>query len=95
MASLEAVLALIPGLAVETTAGGCCGMAGAFGYEAEHYELSRRIAEQGPLPAVREAAADTIIVADGTSCRSQFRDLAERRALHVAEVLALAQGGGS
>ena len=93
VASLEAVLALIPGLAVETTAGGCCGMAGAFGYEAEHFELSRRIAKQGPLPAVREAAADTIIVADGSSCRSQFRDLAERRALHVAEVLALAQGG--
>ncbi len=93
VASVTATLELIPDLEVETTAGGCCGMAGAFGYEAEHDELSRRIAEQGPLPAVREAAADTLIVADGTSCRSQFRDLAERQAMHVAEVLALAQGG--
>jgi Fe-S oxidoreductase len=70
-------------------------MAGAFGYEAEHHDLSRRIAEQGPLPAVQEAADDTLIIADGTSCRSQFRDLAERQAIHVAEVLALSQGGGS
>ncbi|HJP22776.1 MAG TPA: FAD-binding and (Fe-S)-binding domain-containing protein [Alphaproteobacteria bacterium] len=92
VASVTATLDLIPGLTIETTAGGCCGMAGAFGYEAEHAELSQRIAEQGPLPAVREAAADTLIVADGTSCRSQFRDLAERQALHVAEVLALSQG---
>ena len=93
MAAIEATLRLVPGLEFEVIDAGCCGMAGSFGYEAEHVDLSRRIGEMGPLPAVRDADPETLIVADGTSCRAQFRDFAARRAHHIAEVLALAQDG--
>ncbi len=67
---------------------GCCGMAGAFGYEAEHYDLSVRIAEDRLLPALREAPAEAIVVANGTSCRHQIQDLAHREPVHLVEVLA-------
>ena len=63
-------------------------MAGAFGYEREHLDVSLRMAEAALLPAVRNAAADTVIVADGTSCRHQIHDGAQRDAQHVARVLA-------
>jgi FAD/FMN-containing dehydrogenase/Fe-S oxidoreductase len=66
---------------------GCCGMAGAFGYEAEHYELSMRIGELVLFPAVRAAPADALIAAAGTSCRQQIRDGTGRRAGHPAEIL--------
>jgi Fe-S oxidoreductase len=66
---------------------GCCGMAGAFGYEAEHYELSQKVGELVLFPAVREAEPDTVIVAPGTSCRHQIKDGTGRRALHPVEVL--------
>ena len=69
---------------------GCCGMAGAFGHEAEHYDISMRIAELDLLPAVRAAGPGTLLVADGTSCRRQIRDGAGREAAHVARVLASA-----
>jgi Fe-S oxidoreductase len=85
--SVIATLKLIPGLAVETIASSCCGMAGAFGYQAQHLEVSLKMAELALLPAVRAAGADTVIVADGTSCRHQIRDGAARKALHVARVL--------
>jgi len=62
-------------------------MAGAFGYEAEHYETSMEMAEAALLPALRAAPADALIVADGTSCRTQIRDGVGREALHVARVL--------
>jgi Fe-S oxidoreductase len=62
-------------------------MAGSFGYEAEHYVLSMKMAELDLLPAVREADADTWLVADGTSCRAQIRDGAGRESRHVARVL--------
>ena len=64
-----------------------CGMAGSFGYDAKHWDVSQAMAEAALLPAVREAGADTLIVADGTSCRHQIKDGAQRKALHVAEVL--------
>jgi Fe-S oxidoreductase len=72
-------------------------MAGSFGYEADHYEVSMKMAEASLLPAVRAADADTLIVADGTSCRHQIADGAQRRALHVARVLeqALDSAAGS
>lgn len=70
------------GLRVTETPPGCCGMAGSFGYEAEHAAISRKIAEAGPLPAVREATG--LVVAEGTSCRHQFRDLAGARPVHLA-----------
>jgi FAD/FMN-containing dehydrogenase/Fe-S oxidoreductase len=82
-----AALKLVPGLEVETFDATCCGMAGAFGYEAEHYDLSLRIGELGVLPRMRAAAADTILVAAGTSCRQQIAHGAGRAALHPARVL--------
>ncbi len=79
----------LAGYAVELIAAGCCGMAGDFGYEANHYAISRTIAEDRLLPALR-AAPGALIVASGTSCRRQISDLAGREALHLAQALALA-----
>ena len=93
MPAVERTLRLVPGLAVETVASSCCGMAGAFGYEAEHYETSMAMAELGLLPAVRAADRDTLIVAAGTSCRRQIADGADREAWHVARVLEQALSG--
>jgi Fe-S oxidoreductase len=72
---------------VQTIESSCCGMAGAFGYEAAHHAVSMQMAEAALLPAVR-AVPEAIIVADGTSCRHQIADGAQREALHVARVLA-------
>jgi Fe-S oxidoreductase len=88
--ALEQTLALVPGLAVEKFESTCCGMAGAFGYEAEHYDVSMTIGELGVLPAMRAAAPDTLLVAGGTSCRHQIADGAGRTAIHVARVLDMA-----
>jgi FAD/FMN-containing dehydrogenase/Fe-S oxidoreductase len=90
MSAVETVLKLIPGLDVATIESSCCGMAGAFGYDAETIDVSRAMGELSLLPAVREAPGDAIIVADGTSCRQQIRDGAHREAMHVARVLAMA-----
>jgi Fe-S oxidoreductase len=65
-------------------------MAGTFGYEAEHYDISMRMAERDLLPAVRAAADATLIVADGMSCKHQIEHGASRRPFHVAEIYALA-----
>jgi Fe-S oxidoreductase len=86
---VEAVLRLIPGLTVEPIESSCCGMAGAFGYAADTIEVSKAMGELTLLPAVRKAPADTIIVADGTSCRHQIHDGTGREAFHVARVLAM------
>jgi Fe-S oxidoreductase len=88
-APVATVLALVPGLEVETVESSCCGMAGAFGYAAATIDASRQMGELALLPAVRKADADTLIVADGTSCRQQIKDGAGRGALHVARVLAM------
>jgi Fe-S oxidoreductase len=93
-AVLEA-LRLIPNLQVEAITSSCCGMAGAFGYEKEHAVTSRAMAELDLLPAVRGAAPDTLIVADGTSCRHQIANGTPREALHVAQVLARALRGAN
>ena len=81
------VLKLIPGAKPELIESSCCGMAGSFGYEAAHYEVSMQMAELSLLPAVRQQP-DAIVVADGTSCRHQIRDGAQREAIHVAVLLA-------
>jgi Fe-S oxidoreductase len=86
-APVEAVLRLVPGLAVEAIESSCCGMAGAFGYGAETIDASRAMGELALLPAVRKAPCDAIIVADGTSCRHQIADGTGRAAQHVARVL--------
>jgi Fe-S oxidoreductase len=90
MGAVERVLGLIPDLEVDTVPGTCCGMSGAFGYEAEHYDVSMKMAELDLLPAVRATGDDTLIVADGTSCRHQISDATTRKPLHVARVLAAA-----
>lgn len=82
-----AALQLPANYRVRTIPSGCCGMAGAFGYEQEHFALSQQIGELVLFPAVRAAASDTIIAAAGTSCRHQIRDGTGRHALHPAEIL--------
>ncbi len=84
---VEQVLRWIPDLDVRTVETSCCGMAGSFGYEREHYDASMQMAELALLPAVRKAEAEDLVVADGTSCRHQIHDGAQREALHVARVL--------
>ena len=86
---VQTVLGWIPQLDVSVVESSCCGMAGSFGYEAEHYEASKAMAELSLLPAVRRAQ-DAAIVADATSCRHQIADGADTKALHVAQVLASA-----
>ncbi|EJL82034.1 Fe-S oxidoreductase, partial [Polaromonas sp. CF318] len=81
------VLRLIPGAQPELIESSCCGMAGSFGYEAGHYEVSMQMAELSLLPAVRKQPG-AIVVADGTSCRHQIKDGAQREAIHVAVLLA-------
>ena len=90
MPAVRKVLGLVPGLKVETVESGCCGMAGSFGYEAEHFDVSMKMAELALLPAVRKTGQDTVLVADGTSCRHQIHDGSGRAALHVARVLQMA-----
>lgn len=80
------------GLELQPNPTGCCGHAGSFGYEAEHYPVSMTIAEQALLPAVRGAGDDTLVVADGFSCREQIRHGAGRHALHPVQVIELALG---
>jgi FAD/FMN-containing dehydrogenase/Fe-S oxidoreductase len=89
MGAVESVLKLIPELSVETVESSCCGMAGSFGYDASTIDVSLKMGELSLLPAVRKAPADALIVADGTSCRHQIHDGADRDALHVARVLAM------
>jgi hypothetical protein len=83
------------GLELDCPETGCCGLAGSFGYERERYEVSMRIGEHVLLPAVREASKETLIIADGFSCRSPIEHGTARRALHLAEVLQMALGGDS
>ena len=87
MGSVEKLLGLIPGANVKLIDSSCCGMAGSFGYEAEHYDTSMAMASASLLPAIEAAGENTIVVADGTSCRSQIKHGSGRDALHVARVL--------
>jgi hypothetical protein len=73
---------------------GCCGMAGSFGFERTHYDVSIKVGERVLLPEVRQAPKDTLIVADGFSCREQIAQCTNRRALHLADVLELAAATG-
>jgi len=97
LAGIEGEVALLSraaGAQLEVLDAGCCGMAGAFGYERGHFEVSKTIAMRVLIPAIEQATADAIIVADGFSCRSQIRHFCpSRRPMHLAEVLNLAQAG--
>ena len=90
-----AALRLVPKLAVTPIQSSCCGMAGSFGYQAETQDVSRAMAEASLLPAVRAAPAHDFIVADGTSCRHQIRELSGREVLHSVQLLARALPNGS
>ena len=85
--SVENVLNLIEDLEVEQIETSCCGMAGAFGYSKETIDFSIKMAEKDLLPKIRQAEEETILIADGTSCRSQIIDGTEREAVHVARLL--------
>jgi Fe-S oxidoreductase len=87
-----ALLRRVPGLELTVLDAGCCGMAGSFGFEKEHYDLSAQIAGLALLPALA-AAPEAEVVAPGTSCRHQIKDLAGRRALHPLELVADALPG--
>ena len=90
MGTVEKTLRLIPDLSIEVIESSCCGMAGAFGYGKETFDTSMKMAELSLLPKVRAADAQTLLVADGTSCRHQISDGAGREAVHVARVLEMA-----
>jgi FAD/FMN-containing dehydrogenase/Fe-S oxidoreductase len=98
----QAVIGMDPDLELLAAAGvdaelldaGCCGMAGAFGFEADHYRVAMAVGERRLLPAVRAAAPDTVVLADGFSCRTQVEQATGRRPLHLAELLARALPGG-
>jgi len=92
MPAVTRALALVPGLDVTAVASSCCGMAGTFGYEREHYAISMRMAEAALLPAVRNAPPETLIVTDGMSCKHQIAHGAARVTLHAAQVLDRALG---
>jgi Fe-S oxidoreductase len=97
MGPLLRLLRRIPGAEVIDLDAGCCGMAGSFGYEKEHYEVSRLVGEQRLLPAIRQAGPDDVIVAPGFSCRLQIQHFTGRTAVHPAQLLASlmeAESGG-
>ena len=78
------------GISANVPDSGCCGLAGNFGFERGHYEVSKAVGERVLLPAVRAAAGDTLIVADGFSCRTQIQQETDRTPQHLAQVLAAA-----
>jgi len=94
MGDMGTALQAIPGLDTDTIASSCCGGAGAFGYDADTAEVSQAMAELSLLPAVRAADRDTVIIANGTSCRHQIADGTGRAALHIAEVFDMASARG-
>ena len=87
MPAVAKALGLIDGLKVEAVESSCCGMAGAFGYAADTYDASMAMGELTLLPAVRKADSETIIAADGFSCRHQIHDGTGRKARHVACIM--------
>jgi FAD/FMN-containing dehydrogenase/Fe-S oxidoreductase len=92
--AVQDVIKLVPEVSVQTIESSCCGMAGSFGYGKDTIDISLAMGELSLLPAVRKAADDAIIVADGTSCRHQIHDGAGRKALHVAQLLARSIAAG-
>ena len=81
------ILNIPSGYSPKLIVSGCCGMAGSFGYEKDHYEISMKMGELRLFPSIRKASAETLIVANGTSCRHQIMDGSGRTALHPVTVL--------
>jgi Fe-S oxidoreductase len=84
---LKTILSIPQNFSTQLIPSGCCGMAGSFGYEEEHYDVSQQIGELTLFPAVRAAEPETLLAASGTSCRHQIRDGTKRRAQHPVEIL--------
>lgn len=82
------------GLDYELLDSGCCGLAGSFGFESEHYDISMKIGERRLLPAVRDAAPEMLLISDGFSCKTQVEHATDRRALHTAQVIKMAMDHG-
>jgi Fe-S oxidoreductase len=90
MGALEKTLDLLPGLKHQTISSGCCGMAGAFGYDSDNYDISMKMAEESLFPAIRETLSikdKVLLVAGGTSCRHQIKDGTGQKAVHVARII--------
>tara|TARA_R110000824_G_scaffold52692_3_gene146052 strand:- start:38596 stop:41481 length:2886 start_codon:yes stop_codon:yes gene_type:complete len=90
MSPVQQILALVPELEVSTIESSCCGMAGSFGYEKEHYDISMQMGALSLFPAINSDRGESLLIADGTSCRSQIQQGTGREALHVARVLQMA-----
>jgi Fe-S oxidoreductase len=84
---VKALLSRLPRASVVDPQAGCCGMAGSFGYSREHFDVSRQIGERRLFPAIRNAAAGTVVVAPGFSCRHQIKDFTSETAIHPAVLL--------
>jgi len=84
---MNTTLGLLPGMDATTVQTSCCGMAGAFGYGADTYEVSQAMGEASLLPAARDAAPTTTLIANGTSCRQQIKHGSGRDAVHIVQVL--------
>jgi FAD/FMN-containing dehydrogenase/Fe-S oxidoreductase len=89
-AKVAAMLDMLPNTRVEEIDSGCCGMAGSFGYEKEHYDISMAIGEQSLFPSIRAVSPETIVAAAGTSCRQQIKDGTQRKAVHPIVIMAQA-----
>jgi len=90
----EAALLAKLGLDFHILDSGCCGMAGSFGFEKAHYDVSIACGDRMLLPAVRDAAEDSLIIADGFSCREQIRQATGRTALHLAQIIEMGLSTG-
>ena len=90
LSPVQKILGLIPDLEVKSIDSSCCGMAGSFGYEKEHYDVSMEMGSLSLFPEINEADEDVLLVADGTSCRGHIKHGTGRQALHVAQVLRMA-----
>jgi Fe-S oxidoreductase len=93
--AIKSLLGRIPGASVVDADAGCCGMAGSFGYEVKHYEVSRQVGERRLFPAVRGRAPETVVVAPGFSCRHQIHDFTAAMAIHPATLLRSCLAGHS
>jgi Fe-S oxidoreductase len=91
MADVKAIFSFWPEVQYEEIDSGCCGMAGSFGYETKHYEVSKKMANRVLVPAI-QSKPDALVIANGFSCRHQIADFAGRTAVHLAEAFEIKPG---
>jgi Fe-S oxidoreductase len=88
--SIKTIFSSIADVVFEEIPSGCCGMAGSFGYEKEHYSISKKIGEEVLFPAIRAASKETAVIASGFSCRHQILDFTQQKAMHWVEIIDVA-----